>query len=206
MDQLVIISIPHELCISENNINHLCDFGAKNFANILNNNLANKKIILFDGNINRSNIDLNRISSRITTEFRWNIRELLLKKIKSIILDKYPENNSRIIFVLDCHSYPPRNNNYADYNMVILLDNYNYYPLVLILKNLLTNSGINIEIMAGEHNDIIDEIYQTEQLYNLNKYNIFLIPLLLEINENLDNSQLTKISKIINYWISGINL
>lgn len=205
--QLIILSVPHELCLNKSNQDHLCDSGANNFSQILESILKspNREISVFHGNINRSYIDLNRIASRLTTEFRWDIREQIFNKIKYLILNKIPIEDSKIIYLFDCHSYPPVDNHYANYEMVILLDNYKYLKPIQILQHNLIVNNIDCKIIRGITNDIIDEAYLIEKTYNLNNLLIFLIPMLIEINENLDNNKLIIICKIINQWIIAFN-
>lgn len=193
--QLIILTTPHEKCPNYKHT-HLCDFFAIKLANQLLESLKDEttEVMLFSGNINRSVVDLNRIAGR-NTEYRKNVKNTLLKKIK---------NSSFVTYVLDCHSFPPgdsfQNIRTTNPDVTILFDDCKSQLLIIdeLIETFRDNNILAIKLI-GINNDIIDE-YNSIKIPNRK-----IIPVLIELNENVDDDKLKIIGKCINIWIKTIN-
>lgn len=198
INQLIILTTPHETCIDH--INHYCDYYANKLAMTLKHIFLFKKynIKILHGNINRTRIDLNRIQSR-NTQFRKKLRE---------IVDNFniKTDSHNIIYIIDCHSFPfEKNGNTFSTNDVknpqttILYDTDIEEKYANILKTILQKKNIDVTNLPGIHNDIIDEFS------NIHKHNLHIIPILIEVREDLTDIQLNDIADSINEWIIIIN-
>lgn len=197
----IILTIPHAKCIG-NNENHTCDAYAKKLADALENKLTKitKNIHIFIGNINRSKIDLNRIQSRVTP-FRRKVIETAKKWLDSGI---------RELFVIDCHSFPVNvsgiytfgTNEISKPQVTILYDQSTYNidkKYADLLEKKFRDIGLKSTELKGIHNDIIDQFIQLKSNYTK------IIPLLVEIREDLDKTQIDNVTTAILSWIKEIS-
>jgi len=188
----IILTVPHALCIYDNK-NHTCDATAKKLAYKLMSKLGGKitnNITTVIGNINRSKIDLNRIQSR-KTEFR----KIIVKIIKT-----WEKKKLKVIFVIDCHSFPIKKFRIYDFGT-----NQISKPLVTILYDSLVHheyidylDQLPITKLKGIHNDIIDQSITFEDK------NTKIMPVLIEVREDMTDKQYTILSTVIENWIKGI--
>lgn len=201
---LVVITVPHELC--EKNIpktleqfEHYCDTYGNNLADELYNTLKNKyNSVVFKGDINRKILDLNRIESR-HTKFRTSI----LHKI----IDFAIENifNKNIIYLLDCHSYPATkpysfsNVSVQNPEVALLFDDSRHLMFVDELAQILRRNGLMTTMHFGIYNDIMDEVL------GLQLVNTIIVPILVEVREDLSDDRVGKIVKSIEEWIGIVN-
>lgn len=181
-NNLIILTVPHEKC--DGYEFHLCDYSARKLANQLMDSLKNnnREIILLSGNINRQYIDLNRYISR-STNFRKQIRQKINK-------NKYSK-----IYIIDCHSYPSKSfKNYEtnDPEITILFDNPKDSIIIDILVSILRYYNIMTIKLRGIKNDIIDEFSNYQNV----------MPILIEINESINENKFPLIGKGINKWIT----
>lgn len=202
--QLIVITTPHEKC-EDNNIGHTCDTFARILAEQLKISLANdsREIVYFKGNINRKKIDLNRLNSRDTI-FRKSITSYIIEHINKLIT----QNEARLIYILDCHSFPPGNsfNNISINNpdIAILFDDCLQLIYVEELTDILNKNKIRSTKHIGNQNDIIDEFIEINKTY-LQYYKIKIMPILIEINEGIDMNKLKIIGQSVNQWINNVN-
>lgn len=198
INQLVILTVPHETCIDH--IDHYCDYYANKLAMSLKNVLFKKyDITIVHGNINRLQIDLNRIQSR-NTKFREKIREIVNQfNIKN--------KSNNIIYIIDCHSFPFEKSGEYDFatdevkdpQTTILYDTAIERKYANILESILRTKNINVTNLPGIHNDIIDEFS------NIHKHDLHIIPILIEVREDLTNKQLNDVANSVDQWITTIN-
>lgn len=201
---LVVITVPHGFC--EKNIpktpdqfEHYCDTYGNNLADKLYGTLKNKyNIVIFKGDINRKIMDLNRIESR-HTKFRTSI----LHKI----IDFAIENifNKNIIYLLDCHSYPATkpysfsNISIQNPEVSLLFDDMKYLMFVDELVQILRKNGLVTTMHFGIYNDIMDEVLGIQLV------NTVIVPILVEVREDLGDDKIGKIAKSIEEWIGIVN-
>lgn len=171
-----------------------------NYTQHYNTNHVSRNIVLVEGDISRYYMDLNRRISIYTTEFRKNIRELVIHQIEKIIKNK-SLNANNIIYIIDCHSFPNYNNKFINNDVVILLEALKDYVFASELIIMLKQSNIKTTIFKGEKNDIMDEFNQWDREFT----NIKIIPILLEINESITEQNIKIVCKVINEWINKIN-
>lgn len=201
-EQLIILSVPHAKCLSENS-KHTCDTAADKLATYIKNKLKNKDARIFLGDINRSIIDLNR-EAGIYTSWRKNIRDTIKNK-----LINYKLNKSNIVFVLDCHSFPNGSfgtKKYPNPDVSILYSSKSQLNIINKLINTFERNNIVTTSHLGIHNSVIDEFYILDQrIYNvlLNNY-VRIIPILIEVKESITEDQLDKIGLCVNEWIDNI--
>jgi len=194
INQLVITTTPHEQCQNPP-IYHTCDTSAKLLAEQIQKNIH------IAGSINRTIIDLNRLPSRYTTKFRNNIRTA----IQSFISTIQPNDTKNIIYILDCHSFPPNTHSFyniriSEPDIAILFDNPNHLIYMDELISTMADNQIKATKHIGINNDIIDEFS------HINDQNITLIPVLIELNESInDPIKLRKIGESIDRWIINVN-
>lgn len=207
--QLIIITTPHEFCKRSSQETHTCDPFAIKLANQLVHSLKDdsREIILFHGNIYRKLIDLNRAQSR-ETNFRKMIRNKLEDQIKKLLNSNSNSNRkNKIIYLLDCHSF--RGNSFANIRIqnpdVSVLFNCHQLLLLEELTESLRDNGIIATKHIGGKNDIIIEADSLNIKYELWRKNIIVIPLLIEVNENISDQKLTLVGKSINQWIHNVN-
>lgn len=191
-DRLIILTTPHETCIS--NVGHSCDYYAPILAKKLFDKLSDLgDIILIHGNINRKQIDLNRIESR-NTDFR--------NKIRQVVKDSINIDKKNIIYLIDCHSFPvyiDRKYHFGtaeipEPEVTILFDDPMQINIVYQLKLVLSARGLAVTALPGKKNDIIDEFIAIDNETKI-------IPLLIEVREDLNDDKLDLIGSAIKEWI-----
>lgn len=205
--QLIVLTIPHFVCINDTEKKHNCDYSAERLAESLKQVLIDKDVYFYNGNINRTFIDLNRIQSN-KTDFRKVIRNRIKMKIKEIIATISSSKEENIIYILDCHSFPSpsfSNIRFSDPQISILLANCEQLIYVDELTEIFRDYGIHATKHIGSGNAIIEEFYNFNKKYKLEKYNIKIIPILIEANESLTNDQMMVACHAIVKWISTVN-
>ena len=208
--QLIIITIPHSLCIKNlSEKGHSCDFialkAAKKLADVLSND---KRVIqVYPASINRTEMDLNRIQS-FHNNYRIEIRHKIEAKIQEIIASDVI-SNSRIIYIIDCHSFPQysfANISIDNPDVAILMADCRQLDYIEELTDLLKRAGILVTKHLGSSNSIIEEYYMRDQkVLNSSKDKIRIIPILVEFNENLSDDKISIICNEIYRWIDTIN-
>lgn len=193
--QYIIITTPHEKCMTKTNEHHLCDTYAIKLANNIIPNITKKhrSIKVYHGDINRSIIDLNRIISR-NTEFRKSISN----NVKYYLTND--NANTKNIIIIDCHSFPNDSKSFNNMriknpDICILFDKCLDLIYVEELTDLFKENDIIAIKLIGIHNDIIDEFRN----YN----NV--ISVLCEVNEGIDNNKLDIIGKVFDIWITKLS-
>ncbi|XWV25279.1 putative ORFan [Tupanvirus deep ocean] len=207
--QLIILSLPHFICEDDSNENHSCDTSAEKIANKLLPTLSNdhRYVYMYKGNINRNTMDLNRKMSYNTT-FRKAIRNRIKMKIREIISTIQESPESKILYLIDCHSFPDKyfgNIRIDNPDVSILFANCSQLIYVDELIETLKDNKINGTKHIGSGNDIIEEMYKYNISLELEKYNIVIVPILIEINETITEEKLNAISYSVNIWINTIN-
>lgn len=197
---LVVLSVPHEMCKFINS-GHYCDPSARILADTLFislQNLGGTAVVLVPGDINRQDIDLNRMGARFTP-FRQEIKNI----VNSFISTPPPKGMKKIIYLVDCHSFPTGQGHYStktvpNPDVAILFDDASTEGLVTTLQKILYSHGIVANRISGCHNDIIDEFNQRDT-------NSIIIPVLIELNEELDPKKLPLVGISVKEWIQTIN-
>ena len=147
-----VITVPHAKCHPHIR-DHLCDFASLPAAIVSQKSLKQNALVIAPiiGDINRFDVDLNRIESR-ETEFRHRI----LQEIETAKVTGHP------VFVVDVHSF----NRGADWGtdhdddlVLVLLDGrkrYNISGIPEMLKELLGDDLTDLISTGGSHlNDIV---------------------------------------------------
>lgn len=193
-----IITVPHSFCIYFEG--HTCDFYAEITAKYLFSQLSdNYNTYLITADINRVFIDMNRIESR-NTEFRKKIRNIFNNILKS-------NSKKKIIFILDCHSFPVENNtiyhfgtvNIPNPKITILYNNSTKKKYAELLVDLLNKNNLDTTILPGIDNDIINEYSFFED------ENTLVVAILIEIREDLSHSELSLFVELVEQWSLKIN-
>jgi hypothetical protein len=199
INELIILTTPHEKCIKTSE--HLCDTYAEKLAKELFTILGMTKseIILIHGTINRKFVDLNRIQGR-DTKFRQEIRN----KVNNFIDNA--KTNHNIVYIIDCHSFPVEKHQYtfrdvriSKPEVSILFDDPIQLTLMEELTNILHDHGIAATKHMGTGNDIMDEFI------HINKDDVRIVPVLIEVREDLDNDKMTLIGESVRQWIGTVN-
>lgn len=210
MKQLIVLTVPHEKCTG---INQDCDLFALKLADQINISLSNRSrnIETFHGNINRDIIDLNRFEGRYTN-FRYSIREKILKFVKELIKNKSTSSisESKIIYLIDCHSFTPGGHKYGNVRIQnpevsILFNKCSMIDIIEELTDLLKENDLVTTKHYGVIDDIIDEFIDYNNKFNLSRFNIKIIPILIEVNESIEEKKIPRIGKAIHQWIITIN-
>lgn len=140
----IIITIPHAACPRRRDREHLCDYGAKEYAKGLRDALERqgRSVCLFVGREPRSRLDLNRPESR-THPWRERLRKALRSSPEAILIDM--------------HSFPPDDFGDADvsvYDMPPGADD----RFVRELRGAVARQGLSqAHAKGGEQNDIVME-------------------------------------------------
>jgi hypothetical protein len=210
MSQHIILTIPHETCVEKTKF---CDLAALKLANQLEISLANQNRIIevFHGDINRQTVDLNRKYSR-ETRFRNTVRLYLLEYIKNLIQNKtdYNITEEKIVYLIDCHSFTPGDHKYGNIrvsnpDISILFNQCSILNIIEELTDICKDHDLAVTKHYGIIDDIIDEFANYNNTFNLQKYGIKIIPILIELNENIEEKRMHKIGLSINEWIKSIN-
>jgi hypothetical protein len=208
--QLIVLSIPHELC---HDINQDCDLYAKKMADELIFSLSTKsrEIVTIHGDINRTIVDLNRYEGRFT-DFRQSVREVILNQVKFLIKniksDEISEN--KIVYLIDCHSFVPGDHKYGNVriknpDVCIIFNKCSLIEIIEELTDLLKENNLITTKLYGVVDDIVDETTGYNDKFNLSRFNIKIVPILVEVNESIDEKKIPRIAKAINQWIININ-
>lgn len=211
--RLIIITIPHTICdYTKPRTEHVCDFEAENFANILREVLEEDEInnvYFYRGNIIRTSTDLNRPKS-LYTDYRKAIRNRVIMKIKEIKITypSYPESN--IIYIIDCHSFPSQstsfqNIRYKNPDVTVIFTDCNQLIYMDELTEIFKEFNISASKVIGSNNSIIDEFYFIDAYYQLEKSNIKIVPVLIEINESNTQQKMKSIGLAIKGWMPKVN-
>jgi len=138
---MIILTVPHEDCNSPDHYmaHHQCDFTAKRIAISVSAALG-KKGLQSAVKVGRVNTSLLCKDSRYAPDF-----------VHSISSDLKAGN---IVLVLDIHSYSPGEDNWRDYNVVILYDSERSVGSVEKLHSMLVEGDIGSMPAVGIHNDI----------------------------------------------------
>lgn len=171
----ILLTVPHAYCDELLIYGHYCDPIAEEMAKKISRKIP---VDLEIGDIPRPVCDLNRIACRIT-----DFRRRISRKIKNFDL------------ILDIHSYPS-DSEYGPWDITILEDrqpnlNLTSYSLYKYLQSF----GINVGLIYGKDNDIIDEA-------NEKGVDAFLI----EFNESLSEKYNNYLVSLIVNWISTQSL
>lgn len=182
--RICLISTPHAKC--KHVSGHTCDSISEKGSQFLKTELISNgwMVSLQSGDINRSEIDLNRYESRFKTEFRENIWHIYMKYV------------GKPLWVWDVHSYP--DGKYSDTpSECVLLSPYgntrarkhNHH-----LKAWLSQEGISVILYEGSQiNDITTEATGFGYEY------VFL----LELNEFLSDSRMRFLMNRIVFWMNS---
>jgi hypothetical protein len=196
----VILTTPHEVCAEPKD--HNCDLYANKLAKNLSDNLNKNNIMtLFHGNINRQTLDLNRVASYYS-DFRYELRS----KVYDII-NNADSKVMTILYVLDCHSFPAKNKRYApsfpnlridNPEAAIIFSNCSFLLIVEELSDTFRDNGIISTKFWSNGNSIIDEFDRIYEKY----HNIIIVPILIEVREDLTDEKINLISKSVDQWIN----
>jgi hypothetical protein len=177
MVRKIILTVPHATNTQNQQctVRDTCDSFALSAASILQTEfeLNGFQTELIVGNINRLELDLNRIGSRFSALFRQKIRAAIAEKDD--------------IFVLDVHSFPPdyQWSNKIGENVIVLFD------FEKDISNVVPIQRLNgIKVIPGAQNDIMDEMLEKG------------IPsFLIELNENGTVSLVKQVARrLIAFW------
>jgi hypothetical protein len=171
MVKRILITVPHAVCNQFTDENHQCDSLAHEFALNLEesfelNNIETKLLV---GNIPRYTCDLNRVICE-NTEF--------VSRVKSEI--------KRTSLHLDIHSFPTSDENWRNYDVVLLVQNPKVISKVKNLSSYLNNRKVPTAIYPGVTNYLIE----ISQSFNVPSW-------LIEINEDTDS---VEIADLIAEW------
>lgn len=179
----IVITVPHKKDLLEiKRKRHVADFSAGNASDILKKSLEKSyKIKKFDGTVNRTECDLNRIEARRRC---CSFRPALTRYLKT--------NKNEILLLFDVHSFPDEKN--QDFDVFFIVQDVISKYYTLHLSNFLQNSGfVCSKVLNGIRNDIIGE-----------GFSCFCIPsILIEFNENRE-SKYDSICFEIAKWTSKI--
>ena len=216
LKQLIVITTSHEKCVSY--VQRDCDRNSRRLADQLLNTLSpdnTKEVVLFSGNINRIydpvigyGIDLNRREG-YNTDFRKMVRTKVLDHIRKLINLRTYTNYNNIIYILDCHSFPSSdsfdNIRTKNPDITILFDD--CYQLILVeeLTDIFRENGLAYTKLIGVNNDIIDEFINLNNNLELKTLKIKIVPILLEINEQIEEYKISLIGKSFYQWINNVN-
>lgn len=147
MVRKIVLTVPHATNTRNQQctVRDTCDSFALSGASILQTELELNgfQTELIVGNINRLELDLNRIGSRFSALFRQKIRDATKEKD---------------VFVLDVHSFPP------DYQWSSGMENNNVIVLFDFEKDINNIVPIQrlggIKVVPGAQNDIMDEMLE----------------------------------------------
>ncbi|AYV85781.1 MAG: putative orfan [Satyrvirus sp.] len=204
--QLIILTVPHFLC-DESKGKHKCDYYAEKLALCIKKELSNedRDIVLYNGNINRTITDLNRTEST-RTNFRTAIRNRINIKINELIVHKKKYSSDvDMIFVLDCHSFPPKyfeNIRYSNPDVSILFVNCMELVYIEELIETFKDFSVVATMHLGGENDIIREFYKLGT--GTKKNGIRIIPVLIEVSEKITEEKLSAVCMAINKWTQTI--
>ncbi len=181
MGEVVLLTVPHRLCISKENLSHTCDIKAEEFARSIYKNLNKAKLLL--GDLNRSGCDLNRAWCYKIKEKQSNFKK---------VFEEYLRKKNELKFILDIHSFPTSSELYHELYIFVIVDDIKSKTQANELHDFLEKNKIDAPIInASDTNHIIFQSYKAG------------IPaLLLEINEDLDSSKINEFSLLITNWLS----
>lgn len=171
MKDSIIITVPHNVCVPGEEIDHNCDLIAGWVGDKIDKALGQYPHIIFYGDINRHNNDLNRPRSRDTTNFRI----LLRKQLK-----KQP------LLLLDIHSFSKETEKYKGADVAIGTDRHNIEGYLKDLADYLYDQGYNSFVVSDLEADIIKEAKE----YGIPAF-------LLEFNEEIPKKTHSKIIKLL---------
>lgn len=172
--QRLLITVPHARCNHKDNPRmHLCDQSAKEFAKSLYR--SGDKLMI--GDMNRSEIDYNRIES-IGTEWHTELTELMKSKTYD--------------FLIDAHSFPETSERYGGNDVVIL---YNYFStgvrqVAESIRKALEKYSFKVEIRES----IMQEDFILSKSVALG-----ISGLLIEVSEKLTESQLNRVAQTVRF-------
>jgi hypothetical protein len=134
---MIVFTVPHATNVDGNvtcNTHIYCDTDALRVARAFSLRVPNSQLLI--GDVNRTQMDLNRIESRYTTSFRSQLRDMSKQ------------------FVLDIHSYPQDEMWGLGFSSpaVFLVDDGSLIDLVK------WNRVFQLPMLRGQGNDIMDEM------------------------------------------------
>lgn len=192
----VFLTAPHSACedLDLKKIEHMCDLVASAALYAIKAALSREKIPVWTiyADVNRRRLDLNRIASRNSSQFREGIRSAV------------HESGGNLKILLDIHSFNSDYLPWEGYEVAILddrklsrkLESYN-------MVTWLEQHGVAVKYVQGISNDIQDEMHLMQDETHPQGIESFLI----EFNESLagrtrfePSSRMTQIATWISEW------
>lgn len=198
--RLVVLTTPHFVCGTFDKTEHKCDFFADKFGFGLAKILDGMEVALYTGNINRTEIDLNRSAGR-KTSYRQSIRNRIKLRIKELVL----VNKPGVIFLIDCHSFPSGSFSsirVKNPEVCVLMADCLQLIYVEELTDIMRDYGITATKHPGKGNDIIEEFFKLDMDLRKSKGGkIRIMPVLIEINESISDDHLHKVCLGVREWM-----
>jgi len=178
----VVITAPHSFCQESNIHSHSCDTADESVVSCLVDTIQGIGLIPvpFLASTPRRECDLNRKKCR-KNSYRVNLTSYMKK------------HREEIRMVLDVHSFPPDDEDWGGYDVILLDDAETATSYTLMLQNMFLQNWVRCKIVRGGGNDIQDEARERGMK-----------SLLIECSESVldDDSRRLLICKIVANWVN----
>lgn len=216
--QLIILSVP-SFNFDTNNIQptYAYDLYSKQLVNEIKKTLtkSNYDICIYMSNLTKicTGSRVSEGSGKDNFESKKSypkaIRNKIKMKINEIKLSDITPSELNIIYLFDFCSFHPnsfQNIRIPDPDVSILFPNSTLLLLAEELADTLRECNILVTKHISYGNEMVQEFYQYNTEYELEKYYTSIIPIQIAIREGLPETKVQIIANSINKWISTINL
>jgi hypothetical protein len=142
MSKMIIVTVPHNVCRPGVDVDHNGDIIEGEVGEMVDKALGSYPHIIFYGDVNRNDCDLNRAESRFNTQFR----RLLRQELK-----KYPA------LLLDIHSFSKDSEKYKGSDVALGTDRWAIEKYNKEMADCLYSDGFRTFVVNNLEGDIIKE-------------------------------------------------